>query len=208
MQISTAPTAPMHQEPDHHHGPEQPADHAGAAPLHQEEAEQHHDGERNDVGIEERRGDLQSLDRAQHRDRRRDHAVAIEERRADQAGGQDEPVSAAAPAGAAERERGQRENAALAPVVGAHDDDDVLQHHHDGERPRDQRQHAKHRPRRDGGPAVEALLDRVERRRPDIAVDDTERAQDQAVAGFLERVCLAVGYRLRHVRFRTPGGPR
>ena len=39
-------------------------------------------GNGHDVVVEDGRGDRQSLDRAEHRNRRRDHAVAVEQRRA------------------------------------------------------------------------------------------------------------------------------
>ena len=49
-------------------------------------AGQQPDGDRYDVGGESRRRDLQALDRRQHADRRRDHAVAEQ-----QAGAQHQP---------------------------------------------------------------------------------------------------------------------
>ena len=38
------------------------------------------DRHRHDVGIEEGRGDVQSFDRAQDRNRRRDHSIGVEQR--------------------------------------------------------------------------------------------------------------------------------
>ena len=53
-------------------------------------------------------------------------------------------AGAAIACSAAQRQRQQRHDAALALVVGAHDEHDVLQRHHDDQRPEDQRQHAQH----------------------------------------------------------------
>jgi hypothetical protein len=52
--------------------------------LHDEQAHEHADRDRQHVGVKRRRDDLEALDRAQHGDRRRDHAVAVEQRRAEE----------------------------------------------------------------------------------------------------------------------------
>ena len=66
--------------------------------LNREHANQDRDRDRHDVRLEQRRRHLQSLDSAQHRDRRRDHAVAIEQRGAEDAE-QHEHVASASAAG-------------------------------------------------------------------------------------------------------------
>ena len=66
-------------------GPNNAATLRGAARLHGEQRDQDDDGERHDVGLEGRRRDLQALDRRQHRDRRRDDRIAVEQRGADDA---------------------------------------------------------------------------------------------------------------------------
>ena len=74
-------------------------------------------------GVKPGRGDLEALDRAEHRDRRRDDAVAEEERGAEDARAR---AAAGAAAPVADRLRGEREHrdqAALAVVVGAQDED-------------------------------------------------------------------------------------
>ena len=68
------------EKPDHHHRPEQPSDLTAPAPLDREEAEQDHARQRDNERVELRRGHVQPFDCAQHRDRRRDHPVAEEER--------------------------------------------------------------------------------------------------------------------------------
>ena len=185
-------------EPYDGHRPEETADQTGAAPLDREQHDQHHHGERDHIGIEERRGGLEPLDRAQHGDRRRDHAVAIEEGRAHQARHQQQTVARPTAARRAQGQRRQRQYAALATVVGAQDDDHVFGRHHHHERPRDERQHAQHILRRDAALGIEALPDGVERRGPDVAIDDAKCAQDQIVLRPLERLRAGVSRRLRH----------
>ena len=73
------------QEPDDHHRPEGGGDHRRAAALHREQADQDHHGQRNDVILQRRRCELEAFHRRQHRDGRRDHRVADEHRRADDA---------------------------------------------------------------------------------------------------------------------------
>ena len=68
------------------------------------------------------RGDLEALDRRQHRDRRRDHAVAVEQRGAEQAEQHERPMCAR-PDLAAVEQRQQGQDAALAVVVGPHDEE-------------------------------------------------------------------------------------
>ena len=126
--------------------------------------------------IRRKRGDrcLDPFERAQHRDRRRDGAVAIEQRRTENADRDDAGTLAMLDA----EQRHQREDAAFAVVVGAHDHRDVFDRRRDDERPHDEREHAE----RDVGrrrPArpVERRLEGVERARADVAVDDAERAE-------------------------------
>ena len=69
----------------------------------------------------------QALDRRKNRDRRRDHRIAVEERRREDSEQDDprRPFLLAADLTVDEREQSQA--SALALVVGAHDDRDVLQ---------------------------------------------------------------------------------
>ena len=132
---------------------------------------------------------LEPLDRAEHRDGRRDHAVAVEQRGAEDAQ-QHQRASARAPAWLARRQqRGQREDAALAVVVGAHDEREVLDRDDQHQRPEDERQDAEHvrLGRRDRVRSEEALAHRVERAGADVAVDDAERAEGQRQRGGVDR---------------------
>ena len=78
-------------------------------------------------------------------------------------------------------QRHQRQHAPLAVVVGAHDEEQVLDRDDQRDRPEDQRQHAVDvdRERRHPVGQRHALLHRVERRGPDVAVDDADGAQRQ-----------------------------
>ena len=83
-------------EPDQRDRAEERRDLGGAARLHREQHDQDHDRQRHDVRIERRRHDLQAFDRRQHRQRRRDDGVAVEQRAADDAE-QDDDAGAARP---------------------------------------------------------------------------------------------------------------
>ncbi len=78
-------------------------------------------------------------------------------------------------------ERHQRQLAALAAVVGPHDDAEVLDGDHDDEGPEHQRQHAEDvvRARRQPVLADEALAQGVDRTRADVAVDHAEGGQGE-----------------------------
>ena len=111
---------------------------------------------------------------------------------------------------AAERavdEREQREASALALVVGAHDDRDVFQRHDDHHRPEDQAQHAVdvQLVGNERVMAGEGLAERVDRRRADIAEDDSDRADRQLVqrpVGVAVRIDRSAAARLRRPRLR------
>ena len=153
------------------------ADPGRATALDQEEREEDQNRDRHHVVSEPRRGDLEPLDGAQNRDRGRDHAVAVEERRAEEP----ERDECRGPPGRGTQERHEGEDASLAAVVGLHDEGEVLEDDHQQERPQHQRQDAEDVRRRRWQAVVgaEALLDRVERRGADVAVHDAQRRQPQ-----------------------------
>ena len=78
-------------------------------------------------------------------------------------------------------QREQRQDAALAPVVGPQHERDVLEGDHEVHRPEHERHDAHHvlARGRQAVHRVEALLERVERAGADVAVDDTERREGQ-----------------------------
>ena len=194
-------------EPHHHDRPEQPADNGGAAALHQKQADQQHQRDRHDIRFEQRRGDLQPLDRAQDRNRRRDDPVAIEQRRADQPRHHDPQIAPLAAVRRAQHQRGQRQQAALAAIVGAHDDDDVFDRHDQDQRPENQRQRAEDRVLVDASEGQQGLPGRVERRCPDVAEHDPERRQRQTAGARAGLGCSAMRDGIRH-RSRIPAGER
>ena len=82
-------------EPQRAHGAEQQADYAGALALDGEQCDQHARRNGNDIRLEHRRSELEALDRRQHRDRRREHGIAIEQCGAEHSEGQHRRCAAA-----------------------------------------------------------------------------------------------------------------
>src|SRR5581483_9598568 len=76
-------------------------------------------------------------------------------------------------------ERHQREDASLSAVVGAHDEDEILERDDDRQRPEDQREDADDvlASRRYAMVWIEALTQRVQRARADVAVDHSQRRE-------------------------------
>ena len=170
------------REPSSHHRPEQAPDRARPEALGGEQHGQDRERERHDELVQRRLDDFDPLDRREHRDRRRDHAVAVEQRGAEDAERDEHDLRGAALEPDVPDQRDQGHDPALALVVGAHDEHDVLDRDDDRDRPEHERDHAVDaglgRPDRVlvGG---EDRLQRVQRARPDVAEDDAERAQRQ-----------------------------
>jgi hypothetical protein len=168
------------QKPNDHDRPEQRADASRAVPLDREQADQDDDRDRHDELVELRRGDLETFDGREHADGRGDHAVAVDQGRAEHAEQSDRGSSSRR----LERragERHERQGAAFALVVRAQDVEQVLDRDDQHQRPDHQRQHAVDvvRGRRHAVRRVEALAERVKRARPDVAVDDTQRTEGE-----------------------------
>src|SRR5207247_6502653 len=126
-----------HHKPGQHHRPEDIADKARAFFLNDEEPDQDDDRQWHYGGRQRRRIDLQALDRAQNRDRRRDGAVAVEQRRADQTDDQQlrTPRSRLGVAGGKQRQQGN--DAAFAAVVGTQDQQRIFARNDQDQRPED-----------------------------------------------------------------------
>ena len=166
-------------EPEHHHRPEDAANEAGALLLHDEEANQDGDSDGHHRRRERWRIDLQSLDGAQHRDRRRDCAIAIEQGRADEADNEQMRPPCAGLRVTRRQQRQHRHDAAFAAVIGAHDQERIFDRDDQDQRPEDQRDHAEHgfRTGRPGGRGgLGGFLQGIEGTGADVAVDDAERA--------------------------------
>ncbi len=124
------------EEPHEADRAEQPG-HAGRAPGLAHE-QPHQDDEAGDQHHRQGhvRADLgnaaQTFHRRQHRDGGGDQGVAVEQGRA---ADPEEEDPAGAPADRLLGQGHQREDAAFAPVVGSHDDDDVFDRHHQDQGP-------------------------------------------------------------------------
>ena len=192
-------------EPEQHDRAEDRADAGGASLLEREQQQQNDHRDWQHEFVDAVRRGLQPFDRAQHRDRWRDHAVAVEQRRAEQAERDQHLPLGAAFALPWIEQRQQRQNAALAPVVGAHDQRQIFDRHDDHQRPEDQREYAEHvfRRRRQ---LDERLAERVERARADIAVDHAQHAEAQSQQAVVA-LCGTVT-RPRRPTVRGPGRRR
>ena len=183
------------EEPEQGDRSEHDADASSAAALNHEQADQNADRDRDDEAFEPRCRDLEPFDRAEHGDRRRDHAVAVEQRCAEQAEHENDAMPRSAAGRRLRRQRHQGQDSAFAAVVGAKHVGQVLERDHDRERPEDQRKHAEHVvvDWRHGVRAVQALAKRVQRAGTDVAEHDAERGQRQRQ----QRVAVVLLGRLR-----------
>ena len=168
----------------------------GAAVLHREQARQHRDGGGNDVGLESGVDDLQSLDRREHRDCRRNHGVAEKEGGADHA--EEEHETALAPKRVL-HERHQGQDAAFALVVRLHQQIDVFEGDDDDERPQQQRHDAEH-VLAGNGAARRGVRKRfaqgIERAGADVAEHDADAGKGKAELGRRLRDMAIVAGRL------------
>jgi hypothetical protein len=173
----------QHREPERHHGAERPPDGVRPEPLDGEQHGEDRDRDRQHQRLEARIHDLEPFDRRQDRDRRRDHAVAVEQRGAEDAERHEQRLRRPAPCRLSLDQRDQRHDPALAVVVGAHDERHVLDRDDQRDRPEDERDDAVDGDvaGRDRAVVVrEHRLQRVQRARADVAEDDPERADGQA----------------------------
>ena len=173
------PQRGQRHEPNRADRPEQHRYTGRAARLDREQADQDADrhAQNRRFGHPAKAGDsLEPFHRRQHRQRRGDDRVAIEHRGAGSAQQQDDqPACAGRPLG----QRHQRQHPAFAVVVHPAEEQDVLQRHHDDQRPQRQRQHAQDLGARNavGGCLCQRFAERVQRTGADIAVDHADRAQ-------------------------------
>ena len=164
-----------------HDRPEGAADLRRALRLQREQREQDRDRDRQHVRLQRWRDLLHALERRKHGNRRRDRAVAIDQRRAEQADGDDRGAMPLLDA----EQRHQRDDAALAVVVDAHGEADVFDARDDEQGPEDQRQRAQRSSAASGcGPViVEHGLQRVERARADVAEHHAQAPRPKAASG-------------------------
>jgi hypothetical protein len=115
------------QEPEQHHRPEDVADERCSLALNQEQANQDSNADRNHEGRELGCVELQTLDGAEHRDGRRDDAIAVEQRGPDQTDDHQGGAPTAARRVANIEKCQQCDDAALTAIVGAHDQDGIFE---------------------------------------------------------------------------------
>src|ERR1700722_14659170 len=167
-------------EPDQHHRPEYAADKGRAVALDEKQDDEDRDRQRDYGAPHLRRINLQPLDRAQDRNRRRYRAVAVQQGGADEADHDHcRPPFVALGAPRADQSE-QRQNAAFAVVVGAHDQDRVFDGDDDDQRPEDQRHDANHRFWRNLSAGTRGLrgdIESIERARADVAEHDAHARQ-------------------------------
>ena len=170
-----------HGEPHDHDRAEHARDFRRAALLDGEQSDEDRDRDREDPRLERGSRHLESLDGAEHGDRRRDEPVAVEERGAEHAERDDarhDPLGRH-PA-AWHHECGEGEDPTLALVVGTHHEREVLDGDDDDQRPEHDRSDAERRRLVDQElRMVERFTERVDRAGPDVAVDDSEGAERQ-----------------------------
>ena len=165
-------------EPEQHHRPEHLPDGGGAARLRGEEPQQDDERQRHHIGREGAGHHIDPLQRAENGDRRRDDAVAIDERGAEQPHADKSRRGAGAAAEPTGDEGHQRQNAAFAVIVRAHHEDAVFDRDRDDERPDDQGQQPEGRCRRRvAAHSIDNRLVSIERARTQIAIDDAHRRQ-------------------------------
>ena len=162
-------------EPREGDGPEQRTEGTRAPALQREDPDENGNGQRDHVRFEDRRGDGEALDGAEHGDGGGDHPVSVEERGAEEP---EEKEAVGAPALCCRRHRQchEREDASLTPVVRAQDEHQILDRDDENERPGGEGEDAEHvrRGRLDRVMAAEAFPERVQRARPDVPVDDPQ----------------------------------
>jgi hypothetical protein len=165
-------------EPHQRDRAEPSAHRAGPVTLCDVQGCQHREGDRHDVRFERRCRNLQSLDRRQHRDRRGDDAVTVEQRRAEDAHDDQRAMHARLVVRVLAGQRHERHGPAFAVVVRAQYERHVLERDDDRQAPEDERQHAQHVVARDLDMAgVEHLSHGIEWAGTDVAVDDAQGTQ-------------------------------
>ncbi len=140
--------------------------------------------------------ELQSLDRRENRNRRRDHAVAVKKSRADDAEQDDErKFYALSHSFVAFDQRQERQDAALTVIVCTKNESDVLHGNEDHQRPEGERHDPQYFGcgRRVAG-RVQRRGERIERTGADIAEHDAERRERQKRLGVRPRFTVVLGY--------------
>ena len=126
------------EKPDERDGAEEHTNTCCAPALHGKERDQDGDGNRDHVGLKAGRRDFEALDGTQDRDRRGDHAVAVQERRPEEPGHHECDAPLRGGLRGRSDQRGQRDDPSLTVVVGPHHKGQVLDRYDDDQGPQDQ----------------------------------------------------------------------
>ena len=179
------PEGPEDQTPDEHHGAKQLADGIGALALHKKQARQNRHGSGDDVFFEAGVKRHEALGRAENGYGGRDHAVAEEQGGSDQNHDGADTESAfdarLSRFGAFVRKCEQGEDAALAAIVGPHDEGNVFEAYLENQRPEHQGENAEdpfgfiH-----VGKVVQALLHGVERAGADVSEYNAQGSETES----------------------------
>ena len=163
-------------EEDHHNWAEEGGDLRCPAALRAEQDDENDDRRRQDIPREAGVDLFQSFERRQNRNCRRDHGVAREQRRPDDSKEKDQRRLLSQRALC---ERLERQDAALALVVGLHQEQHVFSGDDDQERPNDERDDADHLDRSEfrALELAERGLQRIERAGADVAEHNPDRAE-------------------------------
>ncbi|KAG1196020.1 hypothetical protein G6F35_013076 [Rhizopus arrhizus] len=148
--------------------------------LDRKQRHQHDQRDRHHPPVQRMRHDPDAFQCRQHGDRGRDHAVAIEQRRAKNAQHDQHPAHLAFTI--AHRQLQQRQRTAFAAVVGAQHQRHVLQGHHHHQHPEQDGQHAQQMRRLQVGmhaQARQAGAQGVQRAGADVAIHHAQRAHDE-----------------------------
>ena len=167
------------QEPDHHDGAEDLADDGRALALQHEQPHQDDHSRGQDVLGKARHRLFEAFQRGQHRNRRRDRTIAIQQSRTQNAHGHQ--ASAFMPMQGQIGHQGQ--NSAFALVVGAHDQGHILDRSRQDQGPDDEGEHAEGDLGRGPTCGLHGGLKGVKRAGADVTKHHAQRAQHQSTQG-------------------------
>src|ERR1044071_6759005 len=132
------------QEPDEYDGTKDQPHARRAVTLKQKQPDQNCDCNWNQVRIKDRRCDPEPFNGAQHRDRRRNHAIPVQKGRPKQPPHYQQPMASLRRGTDRRDERSESKYPALALIIRPQDEDKIFDRNHYYERPQDEREDSKH----------------------------------------------------------------
>ena len=172
-------------EPDGHDRAEHSPHGARAQPLRHEQQDDDHHRDRDNDARHRRFGDLDALDRGEHGDGGRDHAVAKEQRGPEDPQCRQHHLRPAPTGQCPSADQGdKRHDPALAVVVGPHHEQDVRDRDDDRHRPEDERDDPENAVSRHLDRVriarIEKGLHRVQRARPNVSENHSQSAKRES----------------------------